>query len=205
MSERSILLGVTSDCSDAIDGRVFASIPLDRVELEHLKERCQCFAKAKLAYPELYETYEFDCQPEWYGTGRSEAYDDKSDQDKLQRLSYDAEPGEGGPFDESLCAELDRLDLQEINSLVVPTVELPSSGNLRTECVQLVMSLYSDGSDIVDLRLDLLPQAHRHRAADDGNQLRRHRPLAGRACPGRWSARHHFDFFLTHRSGTPSW
>jgi hypothetical protein len=31
-------------------------------------------------------------------------------------------------------------------------VELPSTGNLRTECDQLVMSLYGDASDIVDLR-----------------------------------------------------
>jgi hypothetical protein len=152
MSERSILLGVTSDCDDALSGRVFASIPFDRVELERLKERCQCFGKAKLAYPELYETYEFDCQPEWFETGTSHPYDDQSDQHKLQRLSYDAEISDGESCDESFCAELDRLDLQEINSLVIPTVELPSTGNLRTECVQLVMSLYSDGSDIVDLR-----------------------------------------------------
>jgi hypothetical protein len=152
MSERSILLGVTSDCSDAIDGRVFASIPFDRVELEQLKERCQCFAKAKLAYPELYETYEFDCQPEWFDTGKSKAYDNQSDQNKPQRLSFDAEIGDGEACDESFRAELDRLDLQEINSLVVPTSVLPGTGNLLTECVQLVMSLYRDGSEIVDLR-----------------------------------------------------
>ena len=152
MFERSILLGVSSSCSDASDGRVFASSPFDRVELEHLKERCQCFGKAKLAYPELYETYEFDCQPEWFETGTSHPYDDQSDQNKLQRLSYDAEISDGEACDESFCAELDRLDLQEINSLVVPTSVLPSTGNLRTECVQLVMSLYRDDSEIVDLR-----------------------------------------------------
>jgi hypothetical protein len=152
LSKRSILLGVTSDCDGAPDGRVFASITFDRDVLEGLKERTQCFSKAKEAYPELYETYEFNCLPEWFGTGASQAYNDPSDQNKLQRLSYDAELGEGEPNDESLCAELDRLDLQEINSLVVPTVELPSAGNLRTESVQLVMSLRGNASDIVDLR-----------------------------------------------------
>ena len=89
--------------------------------LEALKGRTQCFSKAKEAYPDLYETYEFNCQPEWYATGASEAYDDPSDQDKLQRLSYDPELGEGESYEESLCADLDRLELQEINSLVVPT------------------------------------------------------------------------------------
>ncbi|HEX3448731.1 MAG TPA: hypothetical protein VHS97_10790, partial [Isosphaeraceae bacterium] len=130
MSERSILLGVTSNCSDAIDGRVFASIPLDRSVLECLKKRTQCFANAKLIYPQLYETYEFNCLPEWYVTGSSEAYNDQSDQNKLQRLSYDAELVQSEPVDESLSAERDRLDLQENNSLVVPIADLPSSGNL---------------------------------------------------------------------------
>jgi hypothetical protein len=151
LSNRSILLGVSSDCDGAPDGRVFASILFDRVVLQCLKERTQCFSKAKEVYPELYETYKFNCQPEWFGTGASEAYDDPSDQDKLQRLSYDPELGDGEPYDESLCAELDRLDLQEINSLVVPTEKLPSIGNLRTESTQLVMSLYGNGSDIVEL------------------------------------------------------
>jgi hypothetical protein len=151
MSKRSILLGVSSDCDGAPDGRVFAAIPFDRVVLELLRERTQCFSKAKEAYPDLYETYEFNCLLEWFGTGASEVYDDQSDQDKLQRLSYDPELGDGESYDESLCAELDRLDLQEINSLVVPTQKLPSSGNLRTESNQLVMSLYGNGSEIVDL------------------------------------------------------
>ena len=142
MSKRSILLGVSSDCSDAIDGRVFASIPFDRVVLEWLRERTQCFSRAKEAYPDLYETYEFHCLPEWFATGASQEYDDQSDRIKLQRLSYDAELDEGEPCDESLCAGLDRLEAQEIKSLVVSAVELPSTGNLRTECDQLVMSLY---------------------------------------------------------------
>ena len=30
MSKRSILLGVSSDCADALDGRLFASVPFDR-------------------------------------------------------------------------------------------------------------------------------------------------------------------------------
>jgi len=152
LSKRSILLGVSSDCADALDGRVFASIPFDRVVLEGLKERTQCFSKAKEAYPDVYETYEFQSLPQWYETGKSQRYDDQSDRDKLQRLSYNAEPGEGEACDESLCAGLDNLEAQEINSLVVPAEELPSTGNLRTECDQLVMSLCGDASDIVDLR-----------------------------------------------------
>ena len=152
MSRRSILLGVGSDCADALDGRVFASIPFNRVVLECLKERTQCFSRAKEAYPDLYETYEFQSLPQWYETGKSQRYDDQSDRDKLQRLSDDAEPGEGEPCDGSLCAGLDNLEAQEINSLMVLAVELPSTGNLRTECDQLVMSPYGDASDIVDLR-----------------------------------------------------
>ena len=137
---------------DALDGRRLRIHPVRPGVLERLKERTQCFSKAKEAYPDLYETYEFHSQPEWYETGKSQSYDDQSDRDKLQRLSYDAELGEGESYDESLCAELDRLEAQEINSLVVPAEELPSSGNLRTESDQLVMSLYGNGSDIVDLR-----------------------------------------------------
>ena len=151
MSKRSILLGVTSGCDGVPEGRVFASISFDRVMLEGLKERTQCFFKAKEVYPDLYETYEFNCQPEWYATGASEAYDDPSDQDRLQGLSYDPELGEGESYEESLCAELDTLELREINSLVVPAEVLPSSGNVRTESTQLVMSLYGNGSDIVEL------------------------------------------------------
>ena len=151
MSKRIILLGVSSDCSDALDGRVFASIPFDRVVLEWLRDRTQCYSRAKEAYPDLYETYEFHCLPEWFATGASRDYDDQSDRIKLQRLSYDIELDEGATCDESLSAGLERLEAQEINSFVVPASELPSTGNLRTECDQLVMSLRGNGSDIVDL------------------------------------------------------
>jgi hypothetical protein len=150
LSRRSILLGVMSN-SDVPEGRVFASLSFDRVMLEGLKERTRWFSRAKEAYPDLYETYEFNGQPEWYATGASYAYDDPSDQDKLQRLSHDPELGEGESYEESLCAELDTLELQEINSLVVPAEVLPSSGNVRTESDQLVMSLYGNGSDVVEL------------------------------------------------------
>jgi hypothetical protein len=150
MSKRSILLGVNSNC-DVPEGRLFASLTLDHSVLEALKGRTQSFFKAKEAYPDLYETYEFNCEPEWYAIGASEAYDDPSDQDKLQRLSHDPELSEGESYEESLCAELDTLELQGINSLVVPAEVLPSSGNVRTESTQLVMSLYGNGSDIVEL------------------------------------------------------
>jgi hypothetical protein len=152
LSKRSILLGVSSDCAEALDGRVFASIPFDRVVLECLKERTRCFSKAKEAYPDLYETYEFQSLPEWYETGKRQSYDDQSDRIKLQRLSDDAEPDEGEPCDESLCSGLVKLQEQELNVLVVPAGELPSTGNLRTECDQLVMSPCGGASDIVDLR-----------------------------------------------------
>jgi hypothetical protein len=152
LSKRSILLGISSDCADALDGRLFASIPFDQVVLECLKERVQCFLKAQEAYPSLYETYEFQSLLEWYETGENESYDEQSDRDKLQRLADDAEPGEGESRDESLCAGLDKLDAQEINSLVIPAVKLPSAGNLRTECDQLVMSLQEAAADIVGLR-----------------------------------------------------
>ncbi len=152
MSRRSILLGVSSDCADALDGCVFASIPFDRVDLEGLKERTQRFSRAKETYPDLYETYEFHCLPQCYKTGKSESYDDQADRNKLERLSYNAEQGEVEHWDESLCAGLVRLEAREINSLVVTAEELPSTGNLRTECDQLVMSLRGDGSDIVELR-----------------------------------------------------
>ena len=131
MSKRSILLAVNSNC-DVPEGRLFASLTLDHNMLEALKGRAQCYCRAKAVYPDLYETYEFNCQPEWYATGASEAYDDPSDQDKLQRLSYDPELGESESYEKSLCADLDRLEVQEINSLVVPTENLPSSGNVRT-------------------------------------------------------------------------
>ena len=53
---------------------IFASIPFDRVVLEGLKERTQCFSRAKEAYPDLYETYEFQSLPEWYETGKGQGY-----------------------------------------------------------------------------------------------------------------------------------
>jgi hypothetical protein len=53
---------VSSSCSDALDGSVFASLPFDRETIEWLSQRAQCFLKAREAYPDLYETYEFDCR-----------------------------------------------------------------------------------------------------------------------------------------------
>jgi hypothetical protein len=152
LSDRSILLGVSSNCSDALDGRVFASIPLERETLECLKERARCYRKAKQVYPDLYETYEFHCLPQWYETGTSQKYDDQADRDKLGHFSYDAELSEGESYEESRLAALDNLETQEIQWLVVPAEELPGEGNLRTECDQLVMSLSGGGSPRVELR-----------------------------------------------------
>ena len=147
MSARSILIAVSSSCSDALDGSVFASLPLDRETIEWLSLRAQCFLKAREAYPDLYETYEFDSRLQWYDTGADKEYADQADRDKLARLTDDREP-----FDDDRRAELDKLDRSEIPWLLIPTEELPGSGNLRTECDQLVMSLRGDTCDTAELR-----------------------------------------------------
>ena len=147
MNARSILLAVSSSCSDALDGSVFASLPFDRETIEWLSLRAQCFLKAREAYPDLYETYEFDSRLEWYDTGAEKEYDDQAHRDKLARLTDDLEP-----FDDDRRAELDKLESWEIPWLLIPTEELPGPGNLRTECDQLVMSLRGDPYDTVELR-----------------------------------------------------
>jgi hypothetical protein len=55
-------------------------------------------------------------------------------------------------LDDDRRAELDKLDVWEIPWILIPTEELPGSGNLRTECDQLVMSVRGDTSDTVELR-----------------------------------------------------
>jgi hypothetical protein len=152
LSDRSILLSVSSNCSDALDGRVFASIPLEREALECLKERARCYHKAKEVYPDLYETYEFHSLPQWYETGKGQEYDDQADRDKLERFSYDAELDEGESYDGSPLAALDNLETEEIQWLLIPAEELPGEGNLRTECDQLVMALSGGGSTRIELR-----------------------------------------------------
>ena len=147
MNARSILLAVSSSCSDALDGSVFASLPFDRETIEWLDQRAQCFLKAREAYPDVYETYEFDSRLQWYDTGANKEYADQADRDKLARLTDDLEP-----FDDDRRAELDKLGAWEIPWLLIPTEELPGSGNLRTECDQLVMSLRGDTCDTVELR-----------------------------------------------------
>jgi hypothetical protein len=44
---------MSSSCSDALDGSVFASLPFDRETIEWLSLRAQCFLKAREAYPDL--------------------------------------------------------------------------------------------------------------------------------------------------------
>ena len=147
MNARSILLAVGSSCSDALDGSVFASLPFDRETIERLSLRAQCFLKASEAYPDLYETYEFDTCLQWYDTSAEKEFDDQADRDELARLTDDLEP-----FDDDRRAELDKLESWEIPRLLIPTEELPGSGNLRTECDQLVMSLRGNTYDTVELR-----------------------------------------------------
>ena len=147
MNARSILLAVSSSCSDALDGSVFASLPFDRETIEWLSLRAQCFLQAREAYPDLYETYEFDSRLQWYDTSAEKEFDDQADRDKLARLTDDV-----APFDDHRRAELDKLGSWEISWLVIPAEELPASGNLRTECDQLVMSLRGDTYDTVELR-----------------------------------------------------
>jgi hypothetical protein len=147
LSARSILIAVSSSCSDALDGSVFASLPFDRETIEWLDQRARCFLKAREAYPGLYETYEFDSRLQWYNTSAEKEFDDQADRDKLARLTDDLEP-----FDDDRRTGLDKLDSFEIPWLLIPTAELPGSGNLRTECDQLVMSLRGDSYDTVELR-----------------------------------------------------
>ena len=147
MNARSILLAVSSSCSDGLDGSVFASFPFDRETIEWLNKRARCFLKAREAYPDLYETYEFDSRLEWYDTGANKEYADQPDRDNLARLTDDLEP-----LDDDRRAKFDKLDAWEIPWLLIPTEELPGSGNLRTECDQLVMSLRGDTYDTVELR-----------------------------------------------------
>ena len=148
MNARSILLAVSSSCSDALDGSVFASLPFDRETIEWLDQRARCFLKAKEAYPDLYETYEFDSRLQRYDTSADKEYADQADRDKLARLTDDVEPF----VDDDRQAELDKLDSWKIPWLLMPAEELPGSGNLRTECDQLVMSLRGDTYDTVELR-----------------------------------------------------
>ena len=148
MNARSILLAVSSSCSDALDGSVFASLPFDRETIEWLDQRARCFIKAREAYPCLYETYEFDSRLQWYDTSADKEYADQADRDRLARLTDDVEPF----VDDDRQAELDKLDSWKIPWLLMPAEELPGSGNLRTECDQLVMSLRGDTYDTVELR-----------------------------------------------------
>jgi hypothetical protein len=147
LSARSILIAVSSSCSDALDGSVFASLPIDRETIQWLGQRARCFLKAREAYPDLYETYEFDCRMQWYDTSAVKEYADQADRDKLARLTDDV-----APFDDARRAEIDKLDAWEIPWLLILTEELPGSGNLRTECDQLAMSLRGDTYDTVELR-----------------------------------------------------
>jgi hypothetical protein len=71
---------------------VFASLPFDRETIEWLSQRTQCFLKAREAYQDVYETYEFDGRLQWYDTGANKEYDDQADRDKLARLIDDTPP-----------------------------------------------------------------------------------------------------------------
>jgi hypothetical protein len=147
LADRSIVLAVSSTFSDALDGTVLASIPFDRETIEWLKVRAGCFRKARGEYPDLYETYEFNYRVQWYDTSAGKEYDNQADRDKLDRLVSDDEP-----FDDDRRAQLDKLEACEIPWIVIPSEEVPSSGNLRTECDQLVMSMRGPTSDIIELR-----------------------------------------------------
>jgi hypothetical protein len=120
---------------------------LDRETIQWLSLRVQCFLKAREAYSNLYETYEFDSRLQWFDTSAEKEFDDQADRDKLARLTDDLES-----FDDDRRAELDKLDSWEIPWLLIPTEELPGSGNLRTECDQLVMSLRGESYYTVELR-----------------------------------------------------
>jgi hypothetical protein len=126
LSARNILIALSSGCSDALDGSEFASLPFDRETIERLDRRARCFLKAREAYLDVYETYEFDGRLQWYDTGANKEYADQADRDRLARLTDD--------LDDDRRAELEKLDSYELPWLLIPTEELPGSGNLRTEC-----------------------------------------------------------------------
>ena len=109
---------------------------------------CPVLSQGQGSLPGLYETYEFDSRLQWYDTSADKEYADQADRDKLARLTDDVEPF----VDDDRRAELDKLDAWEIPWLLIPAEELPGSGNLRTECDQLVMSLRGDTYDTVELR-----------------------------------------------------
>jgi hypothetical protein len=121
--------------------------PFYRETIEWLVQRARGFLKAKQAYPDLYETYEFESRLEWYDTGAGKDYDDQVDREKLERLTDDV-----APHDDGRRSERDKLDGWEIPWILIPTDELPASGNLAAECEQLVMCLRDDTSDTVELR-----------------------------------------------------
>ena len=152
MFNRSILLGVSSDDTDAVDGSIFASVSFDRAVLERLKDRVQCFLRAKEAYPDLYETCEFHGLLQWFGMGGIRSHGGPPGRCMHRRGSFDADLGEHELSDESLRAGLEKLGAQKINSLVVPAEVLLGTGKVPTECDRLVMSLCGDSLDMVDLR-----------------------------------------------------
>ena len=159
------MLAVSSSCSDALDGSVFASLPFDRETIEWLKQRARRFVRVREVYPEIYETYESDSRLQWYDTGAESEYSDQADRNRLSRLTEDVPP-----FDDVRRAELDRLDAWEIPWVVVPTEELPSSGNLRIEFEQLVMSRSGDSLHR-RVALDVLHQRHGCRVTHVRHQL----------------------------------
>ena len=84
MSERSILLGVSSASAGAGKASIFASIPLDRAILERLRERARCF-RAREAYPELHETCELLVLPRWFQPDLAEIENAERQRDGLSQ------------------------------------------------------------------------------------------------------------------------
>ena len=122
--------------------------PWTAVVLEGLRRRTRFFSRAREVYPDLYETHEFNCLPQWFGTGSSRKPDhDPADRNKLERLSFQTLfRGDGESCDEPLCAGLARLEAQEINAFVV-SVEGPAPHRKPCPyqaCGQLVMSPCGD-------------------------------------------------------------
>ena len=100
MSSQHVLLDVTSSNENWPDGRLLASLKLDRATLEHLQEHVEKFRKALAVYPDLYEAYIFDSVLEWYESGVHCPHENAEDRRKLAALTGDSDLD-----DEPVCHE----------------------------------------------------------------------------------------------------
>jgi hypothetical protein len=141
MGSNRIVLFASSSDRNWPDSNLYATLPLEVSKLQRLKHHVECFKAARLAYPELWESYVFDAQVEWYCLTSIEpdTYDSLHDRAKFERSKRD---------------DYDWLFPDPAGEPVVllPTEAFPSSGNFRTECDQVVVQNGAVRSDLIALR-----------------------------------------------------